>query len=140
MTTTPDTNYAALTDAELTRAVAERRGWRDLDPFGYEMMIGNRHHKKVFYEGTDPATGEAHEQVPDYATDPAAALDLLREMDESDTGYDEFCLTTNGDDWEVHSMIYEAHDWDKRRWALAPTPARACCLAWLAWYNNHAAP
>lgn len=131
-TNTPDTNYAALSDADLTRAVAERRGWTELEATTYWREDEHDTYKAELWLGTPPE-GRDELFVPDYATDPAAALPLLREMNNSNVGYGAFSLTPYGDDWEVRSMIYEAYDWDERQWAVDQKPARAICLAWLAW-------
>lgn len=122
------TDYAGLTDAELTRAVAEKRGWHDLEPFGYEMMIGNRYHKKVFYEGTDPETGEAHEQVPDYPADVRVALRLLCEMDGFTIRY-----YIGIQEWAVEFYTGKGI---AIGYGNAPVPARAICIAWLAWKDE----
>lgn len=132
-------DYAGLTDAELTRAVAEKRGWRDLEPFGYTMMIGNRYHKKVFYEGTEPTTSKTNELVPDYSADLAAALPLLREMNQDDDTLYALFYDHTLRQWGVLRAVHL--DWNEdsidEAWCGGDTrDARAICLAWLAWKDE----
>ena len=139
--TTNKQDYAALSDRELTQAVAERQGWRELDWFGYEIELENGPYKKVFWEGTNPEIGEEHEQVPDYATDPAAALELLREMNEAaphggdryTLGYDRFTKLYSVEAVSIFGKV------DDVRFGGDVKPARACCLAWLMWRDEQVA-
>lgn len=126
VTNTPDTN-AALTDADLTRAVAERQGWCDLEATTYWREDEHDTYEAELWRGTPPK-GEDGVFVPDYAADPAVALGLLREMNGFVLRYYAGLLAWTVELYTDTGVAIE--------YGSAATPARAICLAWLAWRDE----
>ena len=129
MTTNPN---AALTNAELTRMVAERQGWQVLAETykGKSLYRWKSPDGKEARKGFNSADAAWHSviSITAYAGAADAALTLLREMNELDT-------------WGTHYDL--AYDRANKTWFIDshmggnqtadPKPERACCLAWLAW-------
>lgn len=121
-------NYSTLTDAELNRLIAERKGWRfEREPYFDEahtklisptgVLIYDHRHKPASPVLTKEAVNF---YLPDYAGDLNAAQELLWEMGQEASATLEIsgsiCRCVSGDLIEERS-----------------TPQRAICEVWLQW-------
>ena len=105
---------SSLTDAELDRMIAEKRGWRKID-FGRGEIVWRYMNDFPMYKDDE---APVH-----FTTDPRYAMELLKEM--IDTG-NTIVIFKEGDkytfDGEADKCV-----------GVADTPERAIAEAWMEW-------
>lgn len=115
---------AELNGQELTRAVAERLGWTNLETTEYSRSGWDGHGFETFFVGEKDGVGLA--RVPDFAADANAALTLIPPSANVFVQKE-----PDGENWYV-SLVTSG----RAAATTAKTLATAICRAWLEWRDG----
>ena len=120
-----------MSNAELDRLIAERRGW-EYSARGFEVHIGSG----LRFPYKNKITGKFDVRYPSFTTDPRYAMELLKEMAEHHVilSYEKNWNLMPDDQnmyWIVHFPLWLNFTRIQRILTYADTPERAISEAWL---------